>query len=530
MKKVIRAVLVLLAAVILLGVGALLVQRQTRTSSAEVVAPTAVATRGSIEETVSASGNVAANQEATLTFASSGQIDQVLVEEGQQVKAEQVLARLDTGSLEWQIARAQASLNTAQARLEQAQKPATAEDLASAQAALDSAQANYDNIREGATAEDLASAQAALDSAKANYDKVKAGPTKEDLAAAQASVDSARASLQQAQAAYDRVKDRPNVAMLQESLTLQNATIEYNRAKANYDAAANHPTASELASARAQVVQAEAQLAQLQARPTASELASAESQVAQAQAQLDQLKARPNAEDVAVSQAQMDEAAIALAQAQAQLDDAVITAPFDGTILTVRVNDGEWASPGSPAIVLAATETLALDVNVDEVDVAALAEGQTAYLSFDALKGGNATGTVTRIAPSSTNVSGAVAYPVEISFDPGQLPVRLGMTANVDVVVASAEGALLVPNRAIETDRAAGLYYVTRQLAGGSIQRLEVRIGLRDENNTQILEGLDEGDQVVLPELPSQSTGSTGFSGPFGGGGALKAGQAGGGQ
>jgi HlyD family secretion protein len=504
MKKVIRAVLVLLAAVILLGVGALLVQRQTRTSSAEVVAPTAVATRGSIEETVSASGNVAANQEATLTFASSGQIDQVLVEEGQQVKAEQVLARLDTGSLEWQIARAQASLNTAQARLEQAQKPATAEDLASAQAALDSAQANYDNIREGATAEDLASAQAALDSA--------------------------RASLQQAQAAYDRVKDRPNVAMLQESLTLQNATIEYNRAKANYDAAANHPTASELASARAQVVQAEAQLAQLQARPTASELASAESQVAQAQAQLDQLKARPNAEDVAVSQAQMDEAAIALAQAQAQLDDAVITAPFDGTILTVRVNDGEWASPGSPAIVLAATETLALDVNVDEVDVAALAEGQTAYLSFDALKGGNATGTVTRIAPSSTNVSGAVAYPVEISFDPGQLPVRLGMTANVDVVVASAEGALLVPNRAIETDRAAGLYYVTRQLAGGSIQRLEVRIGLRDENNTQILEGLDEGDQVVLPELPSQSTGSTGFSGPFGGGGALKAGQAGGGQ
>jgi HlyD family secretion protein len=519
MKKVTRIGLVLLAAVLLVGAGTVLMRRQNGTTSAEAVTPTAVASRGSIEETVSATGNVAAKQETSLTFASSGRIDQVLVEEGQQVEAGQVLARLDTSSLEWQVARAQASLNTAQARLEQAQKPATPEDLAAAQAALDSAQASYEKAKEGATAGDLASAQAALDSANASYAKVKSGPTREDLAAAQAALDSARASLQQTQAAYDRVKDRPNVEMLPESLNLQNATIEYNRAKANYDAAANHPTASELASAKAQVAQAQAQLVQLQDRPTTSELASAESQVAQAQSQLDQLKARPNAEDVAVTQAQVDEARVALDQARSQLDDAVITAPFGGTILSVRVNDGEWASPGTPAIVLAETGSLILEVNVDEVDIAQLAEGQTTYLTFDALKNEQATGTVTRIAPASTSVSGAVAYPVEIGFEPGDLPVRLGMTANVDVVVASAQDALLVPNRAIEADREAGRYYVSRQLPIGTIQRLEVRIGLRDQAYTQIVEGLNEGDRVILPELPGQSSGSNGMSGPFGGGG-----------
>jgi HlyD family secretion protein len=78
------------------------------------------------------------------------------------------------------------------------------------------------------------------------------------------------------------------------------------------------------------------------------------------------------------------------------------------------------------------------------------------------------------------------------------------MTADVDVVTDSAEDALLVPNQAIEANRAAGRYYVTRQLADGTTERLEVVIGLRDETNTQILEGLEEGDIVVLPEVPEQ--------------------------
>jgi HlyD family secretion protein len=316
--------------------------------------------------------------------------------------------------------------------------------------------------------------------------------------------------------------------MRQEALNLQNATISLEQAQANYAAVANHPTESELAAAGAQVSQAEATLAALLERPTQSETASAEAQVAQAEASLNSLRTRPNPEDVAVQQAAVDEAALALAQTRSQVEDAVIEAPFAGTILSVNINEGEWGSMGAPAFVLASTHPLILDVNVDEVDVALLAEGQPAHLSFDALKGEQVDGTVTRIAPSSTSVGGAVAYGVEISFEPATssgliLPVRLGMTADVDIVVDTAKDALLVPNRAIEADREAGRYYVTRQRPDSTTQRLEVRIGLRDEGQTQILEGLDEDDRLVLPEVPGQGQNDQGFGSgqggmPFGGG------------
>jgi HlyD family secretion protein len=524
MKNVLKIGSVVILVLALVGAGAILLQQGSGSAIAEKAAPTAIVTAGSVEEIVSATGNVVPDRQASLTFATNGEITEVLVEEGQGVEPGQVLARLDTSSLEWQIARSEASLASAEARLEQAQQPASDEDLASAQAALDSALASYEKALEGPAAEDVASAQAALDSAQANYDKVKAGPTEEDLAAAQAQVDSALASVQQAQAAYDRVKDKPDVAMRQESLNLQTATIQLEQAQANYDSLANHPAASELEAAEAQVAQAEASLAALLDRPNESEIASVEAQVAQAKANLDTLLSRPNAEDVAVQEAAVEEAAIALAQAESQLEDAVVTAPFGGVVATVNVNEGEWASPGTPALVLVAIEPLILDVNVDEVDVAAIAEGQPAHLSFDALKGEEIAGTVTYIAPAASDVGGAVAYGVEISFVPeteaGQaLPIRLGMTADVDVVVASAEGVLLVPNRAVEADREAGRYYVNRQTTPGTAERLEVQIGLRDESHTQILEGLAEGDVLVLPQVPEQ--GQEGQGSGMGGGGGM---------
>jgi len=140
MKKVLRIGLVL---VVIVGLAAaafyFLRPDEFRASASDEEAPTTAVTRGSIEEIVSATGNVVADKQASLTFQTSGPIEEVLVGKGQEVEQGEVLARLDTSTLEWQVARSQASLETANARLEQAKKPATAEDLASAQAALDSA-------------------------------------------------------------------------------------------------------------------------------------------------------------------------------------------------------------------------------------------------------------------------------------------------------------------------------------------------------------------------------------------------------
>lgn len=526
MSKAVRIVGIVVVILALAGAGLMFMQRQQAEAETGTAPVTAIVTRGDIGELVSATGNVAADRQATLAFASSGAIAGVPVEKGQEVEEGEVLASLDTSTLEWQIARSQAALATAQSRLEQAQQPATGTDLASAQAALDHAQVNYENVKDGASDADLASAQAALDSAEASYAKVKDGATREDLAAVQAALDTATAQVQQAQAAYDRVKYTPDIALRQESLNLQNATIQLEQAQANYDNLAKGATSSELAAAQAQVAQAEAQVAALLDQPSESALAAAEAQIVQAEASLAQLLDRPKAEDVAVAQAQVDEAQVALAQVESQLDDAVITAPFDGAILAVQIREGEWGSPGAPAITMAAIEALVLEANIDEIDVAMVSEGQTARLSFDALRdiqGEGITGTVTYIAPASTNVGGAVAYPIDVSFAPGELPVRLGMTADVDIIVASVEDVLLVPNQAIESDRAAGRYFANVPRLDGTTQRVEVLIGLRDESRTEILEGLKEGDVVVLPQVPEQIQSDQGFGppgdgGPMGGG------------
>jgi multidrug efflux pump subunit AcrA (membrane-fusion protein) len=163
-----------------------------------------------------------------------------------------------------------------------------------------------------------------------------------------------------------------------------------------------------------------------------------------------------------------------------------------------------------------------LNVNVDEIDVALIAEEQDAYLSFTALKDLEVRGKVTRIDPSSTLVSGAVAFGVEIGFDPGEVPVRLGMTADVDIVVAEAEDVLLVPNRVIDADREAGRYFVNMPGPAESSERVEVQIGLRDRTHTEIVAGLEAGDELLLPQVPGQSEEQAGtgmpMQGPQGGG------------
>ena len=424
----------------------------TRAEAQASAGPTAHAARGNIEETVSALGNVVTTEEANLVFVISGRIDEVLVEEGDEVEEAQVLARVDSIALERQIDRAQVTLETAKARLAQVQTPATEAELAVA--------------------------QASIDAAKASLSKLLDGPTESDLQSAKLNVDSARNQLWGTQAQRDAVAG------------------DRRQSNAQKDSSEAQVLVAEVAVEQALLAQEK-----MKEPATAEDVAITQSQIDQAEAQLAQLLDRPRAEDVAVSQAQVDEAALSLEQAREQLEDTLITAPFDGRVLSVAINAGEWATPGMPAIALANIDDLVLDILLDEVDVAKIAVGQTVRLSFEALPKQEILGTIARIALGATQTSGGVAYKVEVSFDAGELPIKLGMTANVDIVIDQVTDALLVPNRAITADRTAGRYYVTRADALGNAEKVEIKIGLRDDDYTQVVSGLDEGESVVLQTM-----------------------------
>ena len=406
--------------------------------------------RGAIAATVSATGSIAPEAEVTLTFELGGKLEEILVEEGQTVKAGEPLARLETASLELQVAQAQANLALNEARLQQAMRKADAEDIVAA--------------------------EAELASAKANYDKVKAGPTEEELIVAKADMEKAAIALQKAQAEYDQVAWVPGLSALPQSAALQQASIDYERAKANYEQIAQPPTESELKSAWAQVVQA--------------------------QTKLDKLRKNPETEEIAIAQAQVDQAQAQLEEAQLNLEKAVITAPFEGVVASLGAKVGELVSSGTAMVMLVDISNFHIDVEIDEIDISQIAVGQEVLITLDALPDKEIAGHIEAIAPTaSSSDGGVVSYVVTVAIEPTDAPMRAGMSANTTITTDRKDDALIVPNRYIQIDRESGKMYVERLEEDGLTSRVEIETGMRDELSSEVVAGLAEGDTIVLRSL-----------------------------
>jgi HlyD family secretion protein len=423
-----------------------------------------VVERGSLVATVNATGTILPERQTTLSFKSPGRVAEVLVIEGEAVSAGQVLARLETRDLEF--AETQAELAVHQAEL-----------------SLTSAQVQLLRVQRDPAEYDIAAAEAAVESARATYRRLVAGPSEEEIQVARASLDQAKASLDQVQQAYNQVADRPDVALLPQALQLEQATIAYEAAQASFELAQRDPTEAELSAARSAIVQAEASLSRLQEDISDEDLLVAQLAVEQAQ--------------LGVEQAQLS-----LDQARHQLEGNVLTAPHDGVVTLVAVKPGEL-SGGQPAFLLTDLSQFHVDLTVDEIDIGRVFVGQAATFTLDALPGETLAGQVDEIAQTAEFDSGVVTFKVTIRLAPTEAPLRVGMTANVDIVAERREDVLLIPNRFIRIDRATGQAFVDR-LAGAEFQSIEIQIGLRDEVSSEVLAGLDEGDLVVLVKESSR--------------------------
>jgi HlyD family secretion protein len=442
-----RKVLVTLIILAIVGVAGILVYQRFFREAANAPQETReehVVAAGTLSAMVNATGTILPEKQTTLSFKSPGRVAEVLVTEGQTVGKGETLASLETSDLEYAVAQARLALAIAQVQLLRIQRPPAERDVAAA--------------------------QVALESANASHKKLVDGPSEEQIQVARTNLDQAKAALDQAQAAYDRVADRPDVGLLPQALQLQQATIAYEAAKANFDLAMRSPSEAELAAARSAVAQAEASLARLQ--ESVSD------------------------EDILLAQLQVEQAQVSLDQAQHQLEGTVLTAPHDGVVTAVGVKEGEL-SGGQPAFTLTDLSKYHINVTVDEIDIGRVAEGQPVKITLDALPGVTLAGQVDQIADAAQVQTGVGGYNVTIGLEPTDAALRAGMTANVDVVTEHRDNALLVPNRFVRIDRASGQAFVDR-LVGAEIQPTEIQIGLRDETMSEVLAGLGEGDVVVL--------------------------------
>ena len=371
---------------------------------------------------------------ASLSIPASGIAAEILVDEGDLVQAGQVILRLQDTHQRAAVAQAEAALATAQSQLEALEAGPRSQEIAAAQASLDAAEARLARLQEGARAEEIAAARANLEAAQASLERLYDGPDEATRIAAESDLENAEAALRQAQAAYDPVADRGDVMMLPQSLALQQATNNYEAAKAGYDALFDEPDDDLVANARAGVKQAQANLDRLLEPVTENEIAEAEAMVRQAQAQVELLQAGVRDEEIAAAAAAVAGAEAALQQARASLADTELRAPFAGSLAALHVKPGEQVVAGMPIAELA--DLAAWQVETDdltELDIVQVQEGDRVMVTFDAIENLELPGTVERIKSIGQEKLGDITYTVVVRLDEQDSRLRWNMTAVVTV-------------------------------------------------------------------------------------------------
>ncbi len=167
-------------------------------------------------------------------------------------------------------------------------------------------------------------------------------------------------------------------------------------------------------------------------------------------------------------------------------------------------------------MVLTNTQSMALHGTVGEADVSKLKLGQVANVTIDALAGQKMTGKVSSLDPVATISQGVPVYGIDIAIDIPAPSLKAGMSGTAAVILASKQNVLLVPNTAIRT--LSGQRGV-QVLKGGEPVDTPVTFGLANDQFTEAVSGLAEGDVIVIPQARAGASAQPNRG--FGGGGPV---------
>ncbi len=489
---------------------------------------------GDLSASLSVVGQVEAVQQADLKFTRLSGATELLtlaVAAGNTVTTSQVLATIDPAPYQQAYDQAQSDLQAAEERLADLQAAVT--DLERAQAALAIAQANVQLQAAQDALDDLLHpdmADLALKVAEAQRAVTEAANTLASLQADRTTADrltklretEATAAAEHARLAAEQYSDVFHQDRLRVAFdAMMNARDA--RASAELQQQANLLKA-QMQTRKAQASLADAQEALAEAQTGGDKLALAKAQLAVQQAQVAQTEAAENkaeleqgadAVKLAATQAEVDKKRLLLADAEAALAGANLTAPFAGTILQTNAEPGDLVTANTRILTVANLQALQIVASVDETTIRQVAAGQSAQITFDAFPGRTLRGQVISVPLQGTLQGDVMVYAVPITLTGAvNLPLLVGMTANVKIELGQATNALLVPTMALQ--RSGGLVQVLvadPNDPSAEPQAVPVEIGLSDGVNTQIVRGLNPGDKVVIPIAAAQSTNPLGVRG-----------------
>lgn len=430
--------------------------QQTVEQTARVEALAAMQTytvqRGTVFVTIPAVGMIEADQSAGLSFLTSGQIEQIFINEGDFVEAGTPLLQLKNRAQV--IAFEQSNLN------------------------YETAVRQYQDLL--VVDEDgIAVAEANLNSAQGSYSSVANAISPEDLTAAELQYQQAVVALDGAQ----KARYEASAELSEEAIVLLDAKI----GAATFDAEMARLRLEELRSGNS------------------GELGAAGARIAQAELELEQAQAGASEYELAQAQISIDQAATQLDQAQLSYDRTILIAPFDGVIANLNLAVGQRISAGMPLVELVDITPLSIVGEIDEIDIDAVAEGLSAQVEMDALPNRVLEAEVIDLASAGKEQNGRVSYAIRLQLNSADASIRPGMTAEANIIVQEIADVIAVPNRFIQLNRETGTFFVTVLMPDETLEIQDVIVGTRGDDYTEISSGIQLGQTLAFTPQDTSS-------------------------
>jgi HlyD family secretion protein len=468
-------------------------------------------------------------------------------------------AAVDQRNQQQATADAQTVLRHAQENLSKVMAGASVTDLRAAQDAVDKAQAALQKAQDGYTKltsgadptavrnaqRDVTTNQTALAKAQDDLNTLLAGADPSVIRAAQGDVQKAQTQLQIAQTArIDPKAPDPAVAKIQHDAAIQDAQMAVQAAQAKLDKIKQPPADTDVQTSRQKLQtaqdalstaqdrltslqappddatlegaqaavdraqqaadDAQTQLRNVQSHPTPAEIADAQDQIRKAQVAVNnaqrgastQVAAAGTAVDVNALQGVVAQDQASVASLQDALETMKLRAPFDGTVVSVKVKPGDPVTSLKPVMILAKPGPPLLHLDLDDSQVALLSVGQPAAVNYE--NPGVTTppmdGKIVAVTPASLDGSASAQASVQVNWGDGD-PPKFGTLMSVSVTLQKKDSVLVVPKNAV---RQAGGKASVEVLDGTLRHLIPVQVGIQSDTSVEIVSGVSEGQLVVV--------------------------------
>ncbi len=526
----------------------------------------ATVSRGTIVSYVSGTGQVSGENQVNITPLASGKVTAVEVKQGDYVKAGQVIAVLDESAASSSVGQAKAALASAEANYEKLVAGPTSLSVQASQLSVDSAENSLSHTYVSLY-NDMNSVYTSVYSSVHNTTDGLFNNPNTSFPTLIYSTSDIQSGIN---AQNNRAQVNNELAAWQSELQALSPTATATAFDAEAEASLNHlavikgffidlenslvsavpspsfsatTIASDRSSVASAVTSAEGNISTIIS--DTQSIQSSKNSLAQAQNSLAQLETPPTDADIKAAEAQVLNAEASVQNAQTNYNNNIITAPFSGEVAILNIQVGDLITGSTVAGTTGSTEIGTIvanqkiaEVTLNEADVANIAIGDLATVTFDALPNLTVVGKVAEIDNVGTVTQGVVNYNVKISLETQDPSIRAGMSVTANIVTGVHQDVLTVPNAAVKSQGSVSYVEtldksaISPAAAGSSLvvssvapKEAVVQVGAADDSNTEITSGLSEGDIVITQTNGSsastvsatQAGGAGRFGGPGGG-------------